>query len=321
MTFPNIAGGNYTEAPTVPASYVLTNACWSKSLNTPASGTGLSNALSVPTDADTITWNLGYTLGSPWVQTQLGNVYASGNLKSYVPAGVIPRVFNLSGIGGYPGLVNYGTDYDFDPGVGKGETYVSSTNWLSNETRTVVDYYQLFYRRLGAPTTQDSFPDPSAITRAQASSRATPYYINGNMGTSGNWSVGNGESVIFLVNGNLTINGKINITGTGFIAFIVNGNVTVASAVGGLYTSTSPVIEGIYITSPTGTFITGTGAAGTEKLVGKGMFIAGSFLLQRDNGDNNVLAPSELFIYNPELLFSMPDIMKDLSVTWQEVAP
>jgi hypothetical protein len=102
----------------------------------------------------------------------------------------------------------------------------------------------------------------------------------------------------------------------------VNGNITVASTVGVPYTSSAPVVEGVYITSPSGTFSTGSSGSGTERFVGRGTFIAGNFLLQRDVGSaGNPTTSAELFIYNPQLLLTMPDAMKQLSVSWQEVAP
>ena len=53
------------------------------------------------------------------------------------------------------------------------------------------------------------------------------------------------------------------------------------------------------------------------------MFIAGSFTLQRDleSVAQNQNVSSELFLYNPQLLLTMPDKMKDLPISWQEVAP
>jgi hypothetical protein len=66
-------------------------------------------------------------------------------------------------------------------------------------------------------------------------------------------------------------------------------------------------------------FNTGTGAV---RFVGTGTFVAGNFILGRDLGDaGNPTTSSELFIYNPQLLMTMPEQMKKLSVSWQEVAP
>ena len=93
-------------------------------------------------------------------------------------------------------------------------------------------------------------------------------------------------------------------------------------SVGVPYTSSSPVVEGIYIAD--GTFHTGTSTnAGTERFVGKGSFVANDFDLQRDltaiNQNNTTSA--ELFLYNPQFLVTMPDQLRDQHVNWQEVAP
>jgi hypothetical protein len=325
--FSSIIPGSYTLNSQAPVGYVFARGCWA-STNAGTSGEAITGILA---SGDTLTWDLGYTLGIAWSQTRGGDVYASATLQSYVPAAT---TFILDGTGGYPGVATYGSDYNFDSsGVTHGQAWVSSKNWLVNDTVTpTVDYYQFFYRQFGgAPAIIDfTNPDlgsaaaPILITQAQAPSRATPYYVNGNMETSGNWNVGDGQNIVFFVNGNLTIGGNINITGTGFVSFIVNGNITVASTVGEPYTTNpaTPVVEGIYITSPTGTFITGSSGSGTERFVGKGMFIAGNFNLGRDLGTaGNPTTSSELFIYNPQLLLTMPDQMKQSTVSWQEVAP
>ncbi|MBI4064832.1 hypothetical protein HY409_00475, partial [Candidatus Gottesmanbacteria bacterium] len=185
--------------------------------------------------------------------------------------------------------------------------------------------YQTFWRRFGGPTTYDytdpSFPSPPAGCDVTAAS-GKACYVSGTLTVSGNWNIGSG-SYIFLVDGNMAIDGSINLTGTGFVAFIVKNNITVASSVGVPYSSSTPVVEGIYITGPTGVFHTGTSALGTERFVGKGSFIAADFRLERDLEvvDQNTTTASEFFIYNPRLLVAMPDAMKDLPVTWEEVAP
>lgn len=281
------------------------------------------------TGGSTLEWRFGFTRGSPWVQVDGGDVYASAMLRSYVPA-VVPRVFNRDGDGGYPGVVSYGGSYDFDSDwTTQGEAFVSTDNWLVNANQTRVNYYDYFYRKYGSPTvstTDASFSNLLAVT--QPTSSVTPYYVIGDMTTTGDWSVGNGESVIIIVNGNLTIGGDINITGSGFIAFIVNGTIRVSSTVGTTASSETPVVEGVYVAmkaDQTGGFYTGQSTSAlTPRFVGKGMFIADTFGLERDlegYGVGNTGSAAELFIYNPRLLLTMPDEMKENSVTWQEVAP
>jgi hypothetical protein len=266
-----------------------------------------------------------------WSQAQGGDVYASGTLKSFVPVGASPRAFILDGTaGGYPGVATYGTDCNFDDTspVCAGKTWVSSKNWLVNDTSPDTNFYDLMYRQFDSPTTVD-YVNPSPLTQPPYKTDPNnpniyiPYYVTGNMTTNGNWSIADGKKLIFIVNGNLTINGKINLVGSGFAAFIVNGNITVAPTVGVPYTSDAPVVEGVYITAPLKSFITGTGSGpATARFVGRGMFIAGNFSLLRNVGDaGNTTDASELFIYNPQLLLTMPESMKKLSVSWQEVAP
>lgn len=321
VAFTGIVGGTYTIVPDA-GNFELARACWRKTLNAPLSGEGLTTTHAEPLDGDSLIWDVGYIPIAPWVEAEGGNVLVKGTVQSKVPSTSSPRAFVKDGSGGYPGLVTYGTDYDFDPGyLGLGENYVSSKNWLVNQVNTFPDYYTYFATKLGGPITVDSFPDLSAVEKP--ASRTKPYYVVGNMTTSGDWSVANGETIIFVVNGNLTINGKINTTGTGFIAFIVKGNITVSSNVGGLYTSSTPQIEGFYVTGPTGILSTGASAVvGKERLVLNGTFVASDFTLERDlTGITANTVSSELFTYDPSLLFRMPQALLDVPITWEEVAP
>ncbi len=320
--FNNVTVGTYTLDPNVPtANWAYTRACW-RNISTGATGEGLSATLA---NTQTVRWDIGYTDGTSWVRARGGDVYAAGSVRSYVPD-LATRQFITTSPEADDGVLIYGTSFDFDSDpYSTGATLVSGTNWQVNASRTTVDYYDYFYRRYGSPTTattDTAFSNLSAVT--QPASSDTPYYVVGDMTTTGNWSVGAGESVVIIVNGNVTLGGQVNITGDGFIAFIVNGDIDVTSSIGGTSGSTTPVIEGIYITSPTGTFATGvSAAAATAKFVGKGMFISGNFLLERDLdiANANNISASEVFFYNPRLLLTMPDSMKELSVTWQEVAP
>lgn len=322
VSFPSVLGGSYTIDPQpLGSNWMLAASCWTNSDGN--SSTGFSTVLG---DGETLQWDIGYMWGTSWVQTNGGDVYASGSLKSFIPD-ITPRVFSTNGTGGSPGVVTYGTTYDFDGGsVEQGADRVSSpNNWLVNETRSTVNYYDYFYRRYGSPTTTDNASFINLAAVEQPESRPTPYYIDGDMTTSGDWVVGDGENIVFIVTGNLTLGGQVNITGTGFAAFIVGGQyLSVSSSVGTTAAATAPVVEGVYVLSPSGTFQTGLSTSlGAAKFVGKGMFIAGNFLLQRDLDlyGGNTLYPPELFVYNPKLLVTMPDEMKELPVIWQEVAP
>jgi hypothetical protein len=102
VTFDNLVPGSYGVNPVAPVRYQLAHYCWSKV----ASGETGETMWATLDPGDTLTWDIGYTLGSAWSQAQGGDVYASASLKSYVPVGASPRAFILDGAGGYPGGCN-----------------------------------------------------------------------------------------------------------------------------------------------------------------------------------------------------------------------
>lgn len=317
-TFNGYPAGTYTVSDSAPAGYILQLACWTT--DTPAAG-GSSLTAAVGNGA-TLTWNLAYVAGTPWVQGTGGDVYGSQSITSPVGAGASPRFFVTDGVtGGFPGVVTYGTAYDFDPSVtAQGEGYVSSKGWLVNEAYAPTDYYAVMYKRFGSPAATET-----GTTTYNSERTSGTYFVDGDLSiNTADWNVTSGESIVVFVDGNLTINRRVNLSGSGFVAFIVNGNISVDPSVGVAYSSSTPVLEGVYITSPTGTFSTGASTTpGAERFVGEGMFIAGDTNLQRDLdsvGQNNTTS-AELFIYNPQLLITMPEAMKDVPVAWQEVAP
>lgn len=304
-----------------PAGYVLALACY----NTTSQPGYLSGYTASLLTGETLTWQLGYTAGVGWFQAQGGDVYAASTLRSYIPVGAAGgRYFVGDGTtGGIPGVATFGTTFDFDSTAANGAGYVSTKNWLVNESHVATDYYSVMYHRFGSPTSAD-FSGATTLN-AKLTSKPDPYYVEGDLTIdTADWVVGNNETVTVLVNGDLNINRRINITGTGFVAFIVNGTITIGSNVGTTSTSATPVIEGIYITSPTGAFRTSASTtAAARRFVGKGTFVAGTFTLERDlDADTrNIDYAAELFIYNPELMIRMPEKMKDFPVSWQEVAP
>jgi hypothetical protein len=137
VTFASQPVGSYTLVHTLPSSeYALSTPCIYRNGVLTAYG---DNAY-LPSGG-TLEWRLGFTRGTAWAQTQGGDVYVSGTLRSYVPTLASPRVFSLDNDQGYPGLVTYGTSFDFDNNWAlTGAGYVSTENWLTNSTRTTTDY-------------------------------------------------------------------------------------------------------------------------------------------------------------------------------------
>lgn len=280
-------------------------------------------------------FDIAYGPPPAWFQVQGGDAYSKTNISSLTEAGAVPRYFALDGTGGYPGIVTYGgapTDYDFTAESGSKGTEVanrvSSQKWLVNDQNASRTFYPYFFAKLGAPTTADYTDLTDPLPQPPYDATKKVYYIKGDMTTSGTWTAGDDQNLVFLVDGNLTIGNTVNITGAkgnGFIAFIASGNITISSNVGGAYNSASPQVEGVYVSD--GTLFTGKSTvAGKERFVGKGMFISNAVTLQRDligvvGGNQNANYSAELFIYNPALLIEMPDAFKYTPVRWQEVAP
>ena len=218
----------YGFSDTPPGDYVLKFACWSR--DAPAAGGNSSYADLY--DGSTLTWQLGYTACTPWVQAVGGDVYAAGTLRSYIPSGATPRYFDLAPSGGTAGVVTYGTGYDFSSGVfDKGESYVSAPGWLAHDTYGATDYYALMFHRFGSPADANAdYTGPTTFSAIPSSppKNGSAYYVNGDLTIdTTSWSVGTGQSIVVLVSGKLTINKPINITGTGFVAFITRGDISV----------------------------------------------------------------------------------------------
>ena len=139
------------------------------------------------------------------------------------------------------------------------------------------------------------------------------------------WTIGNGEIVILIVEGTVTIDAPIRLSpvdGSGFITIIASDGITVTSNVGTAPSSTVSQLDGVYMTC--GTFATGSAApvSGEERFVGRGMFLAENFALQRDLGEvNNPLYAANVFQYHPTFLITMPDAMREIQIKWEESKP
>jgi hypothetical protein len=191
-TWNGVPVNTYGMLDTPPADYVLRFACYTKT-----GGAPYTNSYSASVGSgETVSWNLGYTAGSPWWQAAGGDVYGATTLRSYVPSLTSPRYAVLDGSGGSPGVVTYGASYDFSsasPPLGEG--YVSNSvtaGWLANDTYPETDYYAVMYHRFGSPDPE--FTGDTTFTIQPASGT---HYVNGNLTiTTADWSVVSDESIV-----------------------------------------------------------------------------------------------------------------------------
>jgi len=292
-------------------------------------------AVQTPIDLTTLE-SIGFIAGYskpvlPWWQvTGGGNTNATDTFASLLPLNALSRTpilyFDTS-VQEKTGIISGKKDaIDLSQSPSIMTSIISSKNDWVTDQGVAKDWYSIFYTRANSAV---KTPYTLAGTKpSMVQGQTTSVFdVTGDMILQGAWTIGNGESMIFLIPGNLTLNGKVNITGTGFIAFIVKGNITVGSTVGSAWDSTTdtPQIEGVYIAK--GTFKTGLSTvAGKERFIGKGTFAANTIIMQRSfenitGGNKNNDKSTELFIYNPNLMMRLPRFLQDISFRWQEIAP
>ncbi|MFH0749770.1 MAG: hypothetical protein V1917_02525 [Candidatus Gottesmanbacteria bacterium] len=317
---------NYAVNAIPPGQYIQANVC----VSTNGGTTWTQASAGTLADGGSLLFVVGYKEQTGWVQTQSGDVYAAARLVSSIPDTATNPYFvfddpvNI----GSAGIVTYGTTYDFSLSTAnRGNTKISTKGWLTKQTYAPVHWYDQFASRMDIPGTATAItPDPLGISKPTCTKNPCIFYADGDLVTeTTRWDYGSIRQVIIFVNGNLTIKNPIIVANGGFFAFIVNGNITIDPAVGRAWNNATKSLDGIYIATTanhTGTFKAGASTnLGTERLNIRGMVIADKFLLERDLGINNNTSPAENFIFNPQLLFTMPDEMKEIPYVWQEVAP
>lgn len=288
-------------------------------------------------DGDTLVWNLGYALSGPWYQAVGGDVMAGGDITVGVPEDIENRYFIRSSTDSNGGLAVYGASYDFSIETGNtGDTLVSPLNYKVQDASlpfaasswSWYDYFDTMTDKSKVKTELD--PQEAGdflLSHLGTPAADTPYYINGSVTISQPWSIPSGQKYVVFVSGDLTIGNTITRADpkTGFIGFVVNGDITIDPSVGVAYTSETPVLEGLFAAN--GVFHTGGSTnPTTERLVGKGLFIADSFDFNRDLGDieevdQNQTTAGELFIYDPSLPFTIPSYANKSTVRREEVKP
>lgn len=274
---------------------------------------------------ETTTYIVGLGPVFPWLQVQGGGNTFASTIYSLMPLLITPSLlFDTTAAPVQPGIVSM--QYDLSDSIGSvGGLNISSTNWNSNNATTGKDWYPFFVNRL-AQATKTPYPGtggkPPAIAGQSYSVYTTASNAIKELTINTPWTIGTNEKLIMIVDGNLDIRAPITITGNGFVAFVVKNDILVNSSVGTTWNSTTPVVEGVYIAG--GTIKTGLSTdIATERFVGKGMFAANAILTQRNliTAGRNRDTSADLFLYNPAFLVTMPDILQDVSYSWQEVAP
>ncbi len=212
----------------------------------------------------------------------------------------------------------------------------SPTYVTGSITTKMVENYDYFYRHYSMGAAEANFPgsETDAEKPPALAEGDKPYMTTGNLSIDTHaWNVTTGEQIVIFVNGNLTIDDStgieqlITVEKGGFLAFIVSGDIIITPNVGNSdITSTTPNIEGVYITNGNINIGSrGEAAGGDYTFVGSGTFVGWSGInLSRDYSDGggrkaeNNDKPVELFIYRPDFVENIPEEMKKTNYVWQE---
>lgn len=140
------------------------------------------------------------------------------------------------------------------------------------------------------------------------------------------WNIPSGQHRIVLVSGDLVFSGGnlasgnqiTAVTEGGTLTFVAKEKIIINGNVGNTQqSSTVPNLEGIFI----GKEITVLGGE-ERRFVGSGSFYGWqnvSLTRQYANDDLNTDNPTETFIYRPDFVINLPDILRETNITWKEV--
>jgi hypothetical protein len=236
-----------------------------------------------------------------WFQTKGGgDLVVLGNLTvTKVGYLATPRELMTppSGASEPEGILVLNGNLSIEPGTASPDKSLRGYNHASSD---LIDHYQ---NQAGKnPVT--NFSNVNSVN-SDGLWRAT----NPSLTINNNHTFPNNLKAIIFIDQDLTIRGNITLPSNSSIAFIVNGDITIES--------NSEFIEGIYMAK--GTFTT---QASNKQFIGRGLFAAGSFSLNRDLDSGatrkNYNTPAEQFVYRPELFLYAHEILKKPVYSWQE---
>lgn len=263
----------------------------------------------------------------PWWQVKDGDVFTGGSISSDIPSTASNPFFNLEGLGGFPGIVNYNGSADFGSGS------VSSIGWLVNSPFSIGNKYSTSYFENQIPadtvinTVSTNLFNNGVIDAGQAEDGIYWFKYDGSSGLDlsidSDINVGSKKVVLIVNNVDLYINNKIDLTdGQGFFMVMVGkdsegnrGNIYIDPSVYGL-ADDSAELKGLYLAD--GSFYTGEGD-GQLHIKGSVVGLDG-ISLQRDLSDNSS-NPAEFIEYDPNQIILFPKVLKIKKINWKEVAP
>jgi len=285
------------------------------------------------------------TYADSWFQAWGGDVYGYSGISSPIPDSVpsASKFFSLS-LDSYSGLISSPNSRGF--GEGKA-TQSNENDWsVGGTAQAVISQYSYSYFAHQADTacqdgegTNNSFnPDVDCLYDVTSinqfpldlgtGKQIFVYNVDENYNTvtitdpGSDWAIGDNKVLVFVnfsasaVDPVLVINPKITVGSSGFFALITNGDIEIKQGVDNV-ASIDSQLQGVYVAD--GQIRTNTD---TTKFIGEGIFYAkNGFDLNRDLKAGNATNPAEFFIFNPQYLFTAPQVFREKPYLWRELVP
>jgi hypothetical protein len=268
---------------------------------------------------------------TPWLKTVNGDVHSNRKVIMFntPPADNVAYMVSAA-----DSIINMSSERDWV--IPNYPAYLEKLDWPP------LDYSMLISRAQDGGTVSDGSGDGGVIADGVSNldyfldpanhhfDDQAIYYKNGNL-TIGNGSgyegVADYGAATVIVDGDLSVNGDFVLNGGGYIAFLVRGNITIngsVSEIRGAFVS-----DFIPSTTNGGLINTGDDSGSPTQLVIVGQLVArGGFVFNRIftgsfMGGSFVNEPSELVIYDPQVIINTPPGLKELPSlgSWQEVRP
>jgi len=294
--------------------------------------------------ADSSIWSFKITYPEAWFQSKGGDVYGQVGISSPIPEACVDsplckEYFSLA-LNGYSGLISSPGSRDFGEGTA---TESNGNDWsLNGSAQAVLDDYSYNHFSYLVDTackdgqgSDNSFNpdvkclyDVTGITTPPAFSSFPVFVYNVEGGynaitiSGSDWNIGNEKVAVFVnfpnpTGSTLNINPKIAVGSSGFFALITNGSMEIKQGTGSPG-SIAPLLQGVYIADGQ----IKTSSDHNQKFIGEGIFYAkNGFALNRDLLVGNATYPAELFIFDPQYLFTAPKVFRDKPYLWREVVP
>lgn len=334
------------------------NFCYNEPTGPTPTPTPTPDPSSSPTPTPTITPTPSPTpipVITPWWQAQGGNIYSNNGFSVTLPDLAPAEAYSVDkntitsanssaglpmcGDGGVININTYGrysVNFSLFANVGKAEN--TQNNICQDFT---FDYFaeklDIASATIQASPAVNNFS--SILTAADDQGDYYLYYHPGdfalNVSNIGDWNITDRTIVVIgtpstpanlvITSPGLLPSGGMQLADDAFIGFIVNGNIIIDPSIGNDIvanpTDEAANIAGLYFSTDGSIIVQNTTDPITrpeKRFVGYGTFVGCNGVTLERDFDNNT-NKTEVFRYNPNLPLTIPNILREAHVTWQEM--